>query len=324
MFKGIDVSQHNNIIDWETVKDQIDFAIIKLGWIGNKDNHTLDQLFDRNYGECKRFGIPVGIYVYNYCNSMKSAESGAKWVINQLLERNIDLQLPIYIDMEDDSLINLNKDTLTGIVCQFNYIIEQQGYWAGCYANLNWYENYLDKEIIKRRYTTWIAHYNVKENKYEGQYDMLQYKVASKNTIEGINTNIDLNIMYRDLLNDIGKYKKEENIKIEPEEVIPEPIVLKSIDEIVEEVINGEWGNGEDRRINLENAGYNYNEVQSKVNEIYSNQHKYLTYVVKSGDSLSKIALKYNTTWQEIYNLNKNIIKNPNLIRVGQQIKIKI
>ena len=41
----------------------------------------------------------------------------------------------------------------------------------------------------------------------------------------------------------------------------------KSIDTIADEVIAGKWGNGNDRKTNLENAGYNYQEVQNKVNE---------------------------------------------------------
>ena len=41
----------------------------------------------------------------------------------------------------------------------------------------------------------------------------------------------------------------------------------KSIDVIADEVIAGQWGNGNDRKTNLENAGYNYQEVQNKVNE---------------------------------------------------------
>jgi N-acetylmuramoyl-L-alanine amidase CwlA len=48
----------------------------------------------------------------------------------------------------------------------------------------------------------------------------------------------------------------------------PKPSPKKSADEIAKEVINGNWGNGEDRKIRLSNAGYNYNEVQAKVNEI--------------------------------------------------------
>lgn len=42
----------------------------------------------------------------------------------------------------------------------------------------------------------------------------------------------------------------------------------KSVDTIAKEVINGKWGNGSERRRRLEEAGYNYTEVQAKVNQI--------------------------------------------------------
>jgi nucleoid-associated protein YgaU len=45
-------------------------------------------------------------------------------------------------------------------------------------------------------------------------------------------------------------------------------------------------------------------------------------YEVKKGDSLSKIAKQYGTTWQKIHALNKDVIKNPDLIHPGQKIKI--
>lgn len=46
-------------------------------------------------------------------------------------------------------------------------------------------------------------------------------------------------------------------------------------------------------------------------------------YTVKSGDTLSGIANKYGTTWQNIYNNNRDIIgSNPNLIKPGQVLKI--
>ena len=43
---------------------------------------------------------------------------------------------------------------------------------------------------------------------------------------------------------------------------------LKSIEEIANEVINGKWENGTDRKNKLTAAGYNYNEVQEKVNQL--------------------------------------------------------
>lgn len=46
-------------------------------------------------------------------------------------------------------------------------------------------------------------------------------------------------------------------------------------------------------------------------------------YIVKKGDNLSKIARKYHTTWQELYEKNmKTIGDNPNLIRIGQKLII--
>ena len=47
-----------------------------------------------------------------------------------------------------------------------------------------------------------------------------------------------------------------------------EPKPSKSIDELAKEVIRGDWGNGTDRKTRLTNAGYDYNAVQKRVNEI--------------------------------------------------------
>ena len=145
---GIDVTEYQGEINWDVVKPKIDFAILRLGCIGNKDNHTLDKQFERNYSECKRLNIPVGIYVYCYCNDEETVKKGADWTI-QKMENKI-LNLPIYIDMEENSISNLGKEKLTNICIEFNTIIENAKLWAGVYANENWFNNYLDKDEIKR------------------------------------------------------------------------------------------------------------------------------------------------------------------------------
>lgn len=301
--QGVDVSSWQDNIDWDRVRSQIDFAILRLGYIGNNEN-KLDAKFERNYAECKRLGIPVGIYVYNYVRTEDRIKDCAKWVIDNLQGKT--LELPVYIDMEDNSIAPLGKDALTNLCVAFNTEIESTGRWAGVYANLNWYNNYLNKDEIKRRYTTWIAHYGVDINKYNGQYDMLQY--TENGTITGINGKTDLNEMYRDLIAEINGNKPE-----------PAPQPQKSIDEVALEVINGEWGNGEDRKNRLTNAGYDYNAVQRRVNEILG-ADKQIAYTVKAGDTLSGIAKKYNTTYQEL--ARKNNIANSNKIYVGQKIII--
>ncbi|MNL43614.1 SpoIVD-associated factor A [compost metagenome] len=45
-------------------------------------------------------------------------------------------------------------------------------------------------------------------------------------------------------------------------------------------------------------------------------------YTVKSGDSLSKIGKEYGVSWQDIFEANKDVIKNPDLIQPGWKLKI--
>lgn len=92
-----------------------------------------------------------------------------------------------------------------------------------------------------------------------------------------------------------------------------------NIEELARKVINGDYGNGEERKQKLGNL---YNEVQKKVNEILNKNVSHETiYIVKKGDTLSAIARKYGTTYQKI--AKDNNIKNPNLIYPNQKIIIK-
>lgn len=100
----------------------------------------------------------------------------------------------------------------------------------------------------------------------------------------------------------------------------------KSVEEIAKEVIDGKWGNGENREKRLKEAGYDYNAVQKKVNELSKSASqkttKTITYTVKKGDTLSSIAKKYGTTYKAI--AKENNISNPNVIKVGQKLKITV
>ena len=89
-----------------------------------------------------------------------------------------------------------------------------------------------------------------------------------------------------------------------------------SIDQMVQDVIAGKYGTGETRKSLL---GSLYAKVQAKVNELLSTDKKY--HVVQKGETLSGIASKYDTTYQNLAKLNG--LSNPNLIRTGQKLRVK-
>ena len=98
----------------------------------------------------------------------------------------------------------------------------------------------------------------------------------------------------------------------------------KSNDEIADEVIRGEWGNGNDRKNRLQSAGYDYNAIQSLVNQKLSggnSQSAATYYTVRSGDNLTFIAQRFGTTVDQLVSWNN--IKNANLIYPGQKLRVK-
>lgn len=300
--KGIDVSSYQGVIDWSKVKaDGYQFAIIRLG-IGDNVTSQNDEQLQNNIRGCKENGIPYGFYLVSYAKRSTGNESVESEI--EHTKRLIQGTNPfaIFYDMEIDNTTYLGKETLTNFAIQYCDYFKNLGYQVGVYANKNWFTNYLNYNLLKSRgYKIWLAHYGVNQPGLE--CDIWQY--SDKGNVAGINTNTtDLDIMYTDLINDRNETSKP----------------LKSVTEIAQEVINGQWGNGEYRKSRLNSAGYNYNEVQSKVNELMGATNSNITYVVKSGDTLSGIASKYGTTYQKLASYNG--ISNPNIIRVGQVIKI--
>ena len=104
-----------------------------------------------------------------------------------------------------------------------------------------------------------------------------------------------------------------------PQDVV-RPVSQKSVFDVAKEVIAGKWGVGQVRVRKLENAGYNYKTVQDEVNRQL--REKPVFHTVKSGDTLTGIGKKYGVDIKTIMKRNPQI-SNPNIIRVGQKIRIK-
>lgn len=238
----IDVSEHKGKIDWEKVKPQIDGAILRCGY-GMDIQRQDDTQFKRNADECTRLGIPFGVYLYSYADSTEKAKSEAAHVLR--LIKPYKLSFPVYYDLEENG-------TQKGAIERANIfgdIIEKAGYWCGVYANLNWWNNYLNG---LERFTKWVAQYN-KTCDYKGaNLDIWQY--TDKGKIDGIKGNVDMNECYRDF-------------QIPQSEPAP---AKKTVNELAQEVLLGKWGNGAERVARLTDAydAKTAKAVQDRVNEL--------------------------------------------------------
>ena len=94
----------------------------------------------------------------------------------------------------------------------------------------------------------------------------------------------------------------------------------KSITDLAKEVIAGKWGNGQSRINAFNNAGYDADAVQRKVNELLGATTA-VYYTVKSGDTLSGIASKYGTSYTKLAQMNN--ISDTDKIYVGQKIRVR-
>lgn len=194
--KGIDISTHQGNINWEAVKSQVDFAIIRCGYGDNIASQD-DKQYTRNISECERLGIPYGVYLYSYALSANQIQSEIQHTL-----RLIQGHKPfcVYIDMEDNSTVKLGKGTLTQFAITYCDAIKAAGYKAGVYANQNWFRNYLDvKNLYDRGYSIWVAKYSSNKPDIASPYDIWQN--ASNGKVNGISGNVDMNIMYNDILN---------------------------------------------------------------------------------------------------------------------------
>lgn len=192
MKKGIDISEHNGNIDFQKVKQNgVEFVIIRIGWIGNRNNHTIDKKFQEYVNKACNVGLPYGIYVYNYCQSVEKVKEGANWVLDKLRLVPIKPQYPIFLDMEDLSIEYLGKENLTNQCIEFCKIIENAGIKGGVYANKHWFNSKLHiNKLIS--YKIWVAEWNGKDkHSCDFRVDLWQY--TSSGNVNGINTRVDMN-----------------------------------------------------------------------------------------------------------------------------------
>ena len=199
--RGIDVSNFQGTIDWNQVKAAgVEFAILKVGPVYGKPDST----FERNATECERLGIPYGVYYYSYARSVADANKEADRTLVWLGGHHPSLS--VYYDLEDNYILqdpNFSKDKLAQIAQAFCNRMEAVGFKSGIYANLNWFNNYLNSPSLSG-YDHWVAQYNWRCD-YAGSYSFWQY--SSSGNVPGVNGRCDMNYCFNGSLLNVDDSK---------------------------------------------------------------------------------------------------------------------
>lgn len=348
---GIDISSWQNGINIAAVP--CDFVVIKA----TEGINYVNPDYMRAYGQAKAAGKCLGIYHYaNGGNIQAEADYFLGNVGNRLGEAMLVL------DWEAGNNSSFSNCDYAWCKSWLDYVysktgvhpilycsqsisykfdnIGNYGLWIAQYAN-NDPTGYQDAPWNEGEYTCAIRQYtscgrlsgyadNLDLDKFYGsREDWGKYAVSDKTNVvvpeqpetpkpataspEGSTT---LDLAYKTMLGEFGNGEERiRNLGTRYEEVqnFINHIWVTSIDNLAQEVLSGRYGNGDVRKAVL---GSRYNDVQDQVN---AGNAQY--YTVQSGDTLSNIASKYGTTYQKIAQLNG--MSNPNLIYVGQKLRIK-
>lgn len=194
----IDVSSWQHTIDWQAVKNAgVEGAIIRLsyGWGNGFDAQAL-----RNINECKRLGIPFGVYIYSYAYDANTGAAEGSDVVSLLRKAGVnpgDLSYPVYYDLERWTWTGhtppTNPSTYDSIVNAWYGKLKSAGY-----NNLSVYSytSYLDSELNSSNIhakTRWVAQYGATMGYTAFPTNDRGWQYTSSGSVNGINGTVDLN-----------------------------------------------------------------------------------------------------------------------------------
>ena len=193
----IDVSAWQGTIDWQAVKNSgVEGAIIRIayGWDNGFDNQAL-----RNISECRRLGIPFGVYLYSYAYDANTGAAEGSSLVNLLQKAGVsssDLGYPVYYDLEKWTWagheVPNNPGTYNGIVNAWYSKLRSAGYTnLAVYS----YTSYLNKELNSSNIhskTRWVAQYGSSMEYTAFPTNDRGWQYTSKGRVNGISGTVDL------------------------------------------------------------------------------------------------------------------------------------
>ena len=183
---GIDISHWQGKPDFAKLKSQLDFIIIQAGF--GRVASQIDSEYERNYRECKKYGIPCGAYWFSYATDPADAKLEAYACIDVL--KGKQFEYPIYYDIEGAAC----SGDVSGKCQAFCDTLENAGYFAGIYISRSPAQQYLN-EYCRKKYALWLAEYGGRVN-WTGAVGVWQN--SDSGHFDGITGNVDTDICYVD------------------------------------------------------------------------------------------------------------------------------
>lgn len=188
----IDVSHHNNIVDYDVLAAQaIDGAFVRLTY----GQEGVDRKGLAHAEKLHKAGVPVGCYFYSYATKPEQALGEVNHFLLEVNKLSFTPELPLVIDMEDAD--GKKQGMRAEYACEICDIackrIESAGYYAMIYANVDWWTRMLTDPNLDK-YDRWVARWGTKEPHI--RYGIWQYKADG--AICGINGNVDMSYSDRD------------------------------------------------------------------------------------------------------------------------------
>lgn len=194
----IDVSEWQGDIDWAKAKaDGVEGAIIRLGY---GEGNNADKKAQRNISECKRLGIPFGIYWYSYADTPALAKEEGADVVAKLKQFGVnpsDLAYPVYYDLEkwtwEGHQPPTDPNVYNDIVNNWYSALQSAGYKnLGVYSYTSYLQGPLKHADIYAK-TTWVAQYGARMGFDSFPTNSRGWQYTSTGKVDGISGNVDMN-----------------------------------------------------------------------------------------------------------------------------------
>ena len=196
-YRYIDVSRYQGAIDWAQVAAAgYKGAMLKTVSTNRKlskraDGLYIDPTFERNYAGARAAGMDAGVYYYTYATN-KDMVNAELSLLRQAVYGK-ELTLPVAVDVEDNRLGNLDKQSLTDLTAYALHEVEQLGFYAQLYTYTSFAKAHLFVGgAALQSYDVWLADYTGKTPNVTFSYNAHQH--TSKGTVPGISGNVDLNV----------------------------------------------------------------------------------------------------------------------------------